>query len=127
MTLYAVIKDQKLLLITDCEADAQAMAEKEKGVALETDNIQLSNGAQADISASYEMSCVEESVRTVLREKGIDEDADPAGFEELAASIAADAYRSMIKYDTDEEYSIDEAMKEHAAEVSALLEKSETN
>lgn len=129
MILYAVVdqKGQKALFITDREANARAIAEKEKGTVLETENVLLSDVAKYDIAADYEEDCVRESVRITLREKGIDEDVDPAGFEELAASIASDAYHEMSKYGTSEDYEIDEAMKAHAAEVSALLAKSETN
>lgn len=33
----------------------------------------------------------------------------------------------MIKYDTSEEYEIEEAMKNHAEEISRLLEKTEVD
>lgn len=127
MTLYVVVdlNGQKALLITDREADAREMAEKEKGAVLETENVLLSNGAQCMVSMAYEESCVEESVRITLRDKGVDENVDPTGFEELAASIAADAYSEMSKYGTSEDYEIDEAIKAHVEEISALLAKSE--
>lgn len=127
MILYAVVnlKDQKMFLITDSKSAAQQTANEmgnpEENTILSTSNIDLSNGAQAEVSMSYEESCVEESVRTALRRKGIDEDACPAEFERLAADIAADAYHDMLKYDVDEEYAIDEAMKAHEKEISALL------
>lgn len=129
MILYATVnlKDKTMLLITDSKSTAQQAANEmgnpDENTILSTSNIVLSNGAQAEVSMSYEESCIEESVCTALREKGVDEDSYPAEFEKLAADIASDAYRDMLKYDVDEEYAIDEAMKAHEKEISSLLAK----
>lgn len=130
MILYALIdtKNQKLMLISDSEKEAQFWTKGNDGyIVLSTNNISLSSAAKASISMDYEEDCVKESVCTTLQEKGIDKDVDSGAFDDLASTIAAETYRSMMKYDTSEEYEIGEAMKNHAEEVSRLLEKTEVD
>ena len=71
----------------------------------------------------YELECLEESVRTTLRGDGMDEDKDPARFEELVSSIAADAYRQMTHYDVDEEFAISESVGEYKDQIAQYNEK----
>ena len=130
MTLYALIdtKNQKLMLISDSKKEAQFWTKGNDGyIVLSTDNISLSSAAKASVSMDYDEDCVKETVCTTLQEKGIDKNADSGPFDDLASTISAEAYRSMIKYDTSEEYEIEEAMKNHAEEISRLLEKTEVD
>lgn len=113
MTLYALIdtKNQKLMLISDSKKEVQFWTKGNDGyIVLSTDNISLSSAAKASVSMDYDEDCVKETVCTTLQEKGIDTNADSGTFDDLASTIAAEAYRSMIKYDTSEEYEIEEAM-----------------
>lgn len=127
MTLYGVIdlKNKKMMYITDVKALADSAKNSGEYIVLSTDEIHLSSAARSEISMAYDADCVEESVCTALREKGIDEDVDYAAFTKLASAIAADAYHNMLKYDQSEDYAIETAMKECEEEISRLLTLSE--
>lgn len=124
MVLYVAIdfRNKKVLCVSSHEAAIKShqIASSEEYVVLSTSNVILGNAAQAEVSMSYEESCVQESVRTALREKGVDENTNPVEFEKLAADIASDAYHDMLHYDVDEEYAIDEAIKKHDDKILAL-------
>lgn len=127
MTLYGVIdlKNKKIMYITDVKALADSAKNSGEYIVLSTDEIYLSSAARSEISMAYDADCVEESVCTALREKGIDEDVDPAAFNALASDIASEAYRSMVKYDESEDYAIEVAMKDREKEISRLQAMSE--
>lgn len=123
MTLYAAVdlKERKLLCVSDIADTALLAAAGDERIVLSTSDIRLSRVAQAEISMSYEEDCVKETVCTILKGKGVDEDAHPAELERLAANIASDAYRNMMKFDLSEDDAICEAMKDREKEISALL------
>ena len=127
MTLYIVLdqKNQKAILATSLEREAykaldELISSGGTGTILSTDNVSLDT---AQISMDYELACLEESVRTTLRGDGMDEDKDPARFEELVSSIAADAYRQMTHYDVDEEFAISESVGEYKDQIAQYNEK----
>lgn len=127
MTLYGVIdlKNKKMMYITDVKALADSAKNSGECIVLSTDEIHLSSAARSEISMAYDADCVEESVCTALREKGIDEDVDSVAFNALASDIASEAYRSIVKYDESEDYAIEVAMKDREKEISRLQAMSE--
>lgn len=88
-----------------------------------TGNISFSSGFTADISNTYELQCLEESVLTRMLELGIDTDSPESKI--LSEQLAVDAYYDMIHYDVSEDYAISEVFKLHSMDLDALKQSAE--
>lgn len=88
-----------------------------------TGNISFSSGFTADISYTYELQCLEESVLTRMLELGIDTDSPES--KRLSERLAVDAYYDMIHYDVSEDYAISEAFKLHSMDLDTLKQSTE--
>ena len=88
-----------------------------------TGNVSFSSGFTADISYTYELQCLEESILTRLSELDIDTESSQA--KHLLDKLVMDAYYHIMHYNASEDYAINEAFKLHKDALEALTPPSE--
>lgn len=88
-----------------------------------TGNVSFSSGFTADISYTYELQCLEESILTRLSELDIDTESSQA--KHLLDKLVMDAYYHIMHYNSSEDYAINEAFRLHKDALEALTQPSE--